>query len=173
MVENKVYLGLGTNLGKKLVNLKNAIDVLSKDCGTIEEISSIYESDPWGFKSNSNFLNMVVVLKTNLDPENLLIAIKEIESKMGREPKKGEVYESRIIDLDILYFNEKDYNFPNLKIPHPYIKERSFVYLPLLEVLNKGSKYKNELERIPDKEILKKINKSKLLSTNDVIGDDL
>lgn len=163
MVENEVYLGLGTNLGEKLKNLKNAIDVLSKECGNIESISSVYESEPWGFDSKDHFYNMVVFLKTELSPLGLLRSIKDIEKKMGRKPKKGIGYQSRLIDLDILYFNEENFIFPNLEIPHPHINDRSFVYLPLLEILKENSKYKNQLESIPQKEKLKKIDKSELL----------
>lgn len=165
MLENSVYLGLGTNLGEKLENLKKAIDVLSKECGEVEKISSIYESEPWGFESSDVFYNMVILLKTKLDPESLLTNIKGIELKMGRKPKIKEEYESRIIDLDILYFNEQKFEAKNLTIPHPHITKRPFVYLPLLELLNKNSKYSAELNEIPKRENLKKLNKSELFKT--------
>jgi 2-amino-4-hydroxy-6-hydroxymethyldihydropteridine diphosphokinase len=135
-MNHKVFLGLGTNLGNKLENLKSAINALCNiGCKKIDE-SFIYESKPWGFKSNNSFLNCVINVETDLSAHKLLNACKQIELNMGRKPKQGKGYESRIIDIDILYFDEVTINSKNLQIPHPQIKKRLFVVKPLLDVID-------------------------------------
>ena len=135
-MNHKVFLGLGSNLGSKFENLKTAINALCNfDCLKLEE-SSIYISDAWGFKSSEPFLNMVILIKTNLSPQDLLAKCKQIELDMGRKPKCGTQFESRLIDLDILYYDDLTINVENLQIPHQHIKNRLFVLKPLLEVIN-------------------------------------
>ena len=139
-MNHKAYLGLGSNLGNKLENLKSAIKVLcNSDCKKLME-SSIYVSRPWGFKSSDLFLNMVIAIETDLSPQDLLKKCKQIEKKIGRKPKKKIKYESRIIDLDILYYDDLKINIENLQIPHPRIKKRLFVLKPLLEIINNDHK---------------------------------
>ncbi|MBL56508.1 MAG: 2-amino-4-hydroxy-6-hydroxymethyldihydropteridine diphosphokinase [Flavobacteriales bacterium] len=160
-MNHQVYLGLGSNLGNKLENLKFACDALfHKDCLLLKK-SSIYQSEPWGFSSNEPFLNMAVLIETNLSAESLLQKCKRIEKKMGRKPKKGNTYESRIIDIDILYFDDLTINKNDLCIPHKHILNRLFVLKPLVEIMNKDNRdYKeliNNMLRIEKKENLIKI----------------
>lgn len=130
---NQVYLGLGTNLGDKENNLHLAIEQIKHEIGLVEKISTFYVSEPWGFKSDSKFLNAAVKISTKLNPFDLLNKTIEIEKKIGRiKNKLG--YEDRIIDIDILYFNNEIIENENLIIPHPHIKNREFVLFPLLEI---------------------------------------
>lgn len=130
---NQVYLGLGTNLGDKENNLLLAIEKIKHDLGEIEKVSSFYESEPWGFESDSHFVNAVVKVITLLNPFEVLVKIQEIEHQMGRiKSKKG--YEDRLIDIDILYYNDEIIESETLTIPHPHIKKRDFVLNPLLEI---------------------------------------
>lgn len=147
-MENEVYLGLGTNLGDRLTNLKLAINVLSKNCGEIISVSKIYETDPWGFKSENSFYNLVVAIKTNLKPDQLLAVCLETELKLGRVRSGNNGYESRIIDVDILLYDDVQINTTSLQIPHPMIAKRNFVLNPLVEVLNetKSKQYKYYLK---------------------------
>jgi len=130
---NKVFIGIGTNLGNREQNLKTAL----KEIGKIAEIkkkSRIHETKPIGYKKQNDFLNMAIEIKTNLLPTDLIIRLHEIEHKMGRirEIKNG----PRIIDLDILTYGNLKINEPHLKIPHPRMHERDFVLKPLKEISN-------------------------------------
>tara|TARA_Y100000589_G_scaffold130917_1_gene124589 strand:+ start:1716 stop:2222 length:507 start_codon:yes stop_codon:yes gene_type:complete len=129
-----VYLGLGTNLGNKLENIKNALDALKKKFGEPILVSSIYKSNAWGFKSPDSFLNLVVSYNIKLNPQQTLDVCLSIEKQLGRKEKTGNTYQSRIIDIDILIFGNLTINDCNLKIPHPFIKERLFVLEPLFEI---------------------------------------
>lgn len=129
-----VYLGLGTNLGNKQQNLNEAIQRLSLCAGNIISESAYYTSAPWGFKSENEFLNAVILLETNLSPFGLLEKTQETEREMGREAKKSASYSDRIIDIDILLYDNLVIDQPTLKIPHPFITERDFVLIPLSEI---------------------------------------
>lgn len=131
----KVLLGLGTNLGKKEQNLNHAIDMVKKEIGAVQAISSIYQTPPWGFESKEYFFNQVIAVQTVLTPSELMIAIKKIESTMGRlQREQGQGYQDRIIDLDILDYAGEVMDLEHVTIPHPKMSERSFVLLPLQEV---------------------------------------
>jgi 2-amino-4-hydroxy-6-hydroxymethyldihydropteridine diphosphokinase len=165
-MKHKVYLGLGTNLGDKFKNLKSAINALSNiGCKNFVE-SSVYISKPFGFKSNNNFLNMVIAMETDLSPLDLLKTCKQVEEEMGRKPKKRDEYVSRIIDIDILYFDELKINLKNLQIPHPSIKNRLFVLKPLVEIINEDHKDIKEL-LMSKLEIEKKDNLKKFILKKD------
>jgi len=129
-----VYLGLGTNLGEKFDNIQNALNALRQQFGEPLKVSSIYESEAWGFKSPDSFLNLVVSYNIRLNPNETLDICLSVEKKLGRKEKTGNDYESRIIDIDILFFGDLTINKSNLKIPHPLIKKRLFVLEPLLEI---------------------------------------
>jgi len=129
-----VYLGLGTNLGDKPSNLNDAVNVLSLEVGNVLRVSSFYASAPWGFKSENDFLNAVVLVETNLSPFNLLAKTQEIERNMGRSAKTVSGYEDRIIDIDILLYDKLIVDKPALKIPHHLMAKRDFVLIPLLEI---------------------------------------
>jgi 2-amino-4-hydroxy-6-hydroxymethyldihydropteridine diphosphokinase len=128
-----VFLGIGTNLGSRESNLKEAISRIEKYIGPVSEFSSVYETEPWGFQTRNQFLNMVAKVETKLIPSELLDKILEIESLMGR--KRGEKqYSSRVIDIDILLYEDLKIDEKRLKIPHPRMHERRFVMVPLCEI---------------------------------------
>ncbi len=129
-----VFLGLGSNLGNKEENLNKALVKLAEKIGEIIKCSSFYVSEPWGYQSENTFLNSVVHLKTKLLPEEVLSRINEIEKILGRTAKSSSGYADRIIDIDILLFDDLILEADNLKIPHPHIAERNFVLIPLVEI---------------------------------------
>lgn len=145
-----VYLGLGTNLGNKKKNFRDALKALFNELGEPIKVSSIYQSEPWGFKSPNFFLNIVVSYKTALSAKDLLSICKDIELKLGRKKKSIAKYESRIIDIDILLLGDLVVNEDNLVIPHPLIEERLFVLEPLLEICDqkKLNFYKSFLKKL-------------------------
>jgi len=129
-----VYLGLGTNLGDKESNLNNAVKTLEIEVGEIIRLSSFYASKPWGFESENEFLNAAVLLETKLSPSDLLSKTQEIELNLGRKAKTSKGYKDRLIDIDILLYDDLIINLATLKIPHPLMAERDFVLKPLAEI---------------------------------------
>lgn len=131
------YLGLGSNLGDKHENLNKAIRYIGKLIGEIERQSAFYDTEPWGFESKNGFLNSCVKVKTNLSPRQLLEATQSIERAMGRKEKSHNgQYHDRLIDIDILLYDNLHVKEPDLIIPHPLMEEREFVMVPLKEILN-------------------------------------
>ena len=130
------YLGLGTNLGAdKAANLRQAVDMLNEQAGHVLACSSFIESEPWGFQSDNSFVNAVVALDTPHTPHELLGITQAIERAMGRTHKSTNGnYSDRIIDIDILLYDDLIIDTPTLTIPHPLMLQREFVYKPLLEV---------------------------------------
>jgi 2-amino-4-hydroxy-6-hydroxymethyldihydropteridine diphosphokinase len=128
-----VFLGIGTNLGKRENNLDAAIKRIEENIGPVLKYSSIYETEPWGFKAENQFLNMVIMVKTNLSPFFLLEQIMNIESSLGRV-RSTERYSSRLIDIDILFYEDIIIDDQNLKIPHLLLDKRRFVLVPLCEI---------------------------------------
>ena len=129
-----VYLGLGTNLGEKERNLNDAIISLSQEVGFVIRSSTFYASKPWGFESDNDFLNAVVLVDTALTPFDVLSKTQEIEKGLGRTAKTINGYSDRLIDIDILLYDNLIIDQPTLKIPHPLIAERDFVIIPLSEI---------------------------------------
>lgn len=131
-----VYLSLGSNLGNRRRIVKDAIQMIGQKVGPVLRQSSLIETDPWGFESPNEFINACVCCHTVLSPRELLQATQQIEKVMGRTGKStnGE-YHDRIIDIDILLYNDVHIDEPDLKIPHPLMKERDFVMKPLSEIL--------------------------------------
>jgi len=129
----RVYLGLGTNLGDREKNLDQALYKIAEVIGIIVSRSSVYETEPWGFLSSDQFLNMVIGVDTNLKPSGLLGRLLMIESLLGRL-RDGKQYSSRIIDIDILLYGRQKVDTISLKIPHPRMQERKFVLVPLCEI---------------------------------------
>jgi len=128
-----VYLGIGTNLGNREENLKQAVTRIEEYIGPVLKSSSVYETAPWGFQSNDEFLNMVVQVETKLIPSGLLGRLMMIESLLGRV--RGEKrYSSRLIDIDILLYEDLIVEEESLKIPHALLHERKFVLVPLCEI---------------------------------------
>ena len=128
------YISLGSNLGSKLHNINKAVALIAEECGTINNISAFYETEPWGFESDKKFLNQVLSLTTGLTPSELLSGLLSIEKMMGRTRERSRTYTSRIIDLDILFYDQKIIREENLTIPHPQIQNRSFILVPLMEI---------------------------------------
>ena len=129
-----VYLGLGSNLGNKEQNLNDVILQLSLEVGNVIGQSSFFHSKPWGFASENEFANAVVLIETGLSPFDLLNKTQEMEKQLGRTSKTSTDYSDRIIDIDILLYDNLIIDQPTLKIPHPHIAERDFVLLPLIEI---------------------------------------
>lgn len=129
-----VYLGLGTNIGNKHKNLNDAIIALSLETGDVLAVSSFYAMKAWGFESENEFLNAVILVQTQCNPFELLEITQNIETKLGREKKTKSDYADRIIDIDILMYDNLIINDPKLKIPHPLITKRDFVLIPLTEI---------------------------------------
>jgi 2-amino-4-hydroxy-6-hydroxymethyldihydropteridine diphosphokinase len=126
-----VVLALGSNLGDRCANLHHALEEISVQVA-INKTSSIYETPPWGYLEQPVFLNQVFSGNTSLNPDELLVFIKNIEREMGRV--KNFQNGPRLIDIDILLFGEQIINSENLMIPHPRMLERGFVLLPLSEI---------------------------------------
>ncbi|MBE0669769.1 MAG: 2-amino-4-hydroxy-6-hydroxymethyldihydropteridine diphosphokinase [Anaerolineales bacterium] len=130
-MEHIVYLALGSNIGNRLANLKNAISNLTPQLN-VKKKSPVYETPPWGFKEQAAFLNQVVMAETYLEPEALLGHLKRLETALGREPsfQNG----PRLIDMDILFFDDLIIDSPPLVIPHPRLHQRAFVLVPLNDI---------------------------------------
>ena len=131
-----VYLGLGTNLGDKQKNLNDAIRMLENQVGEVEKVSSVIETEPEGFKSDNMFLNAVVKVRTALSPFELLDITQDVEKSLGRKEKSSNgIYHDRVIDIDILLYDDINISTPRLVIPHPRMAQREFVMTPLTEIL--------------------------------------
>lgn len=129
------YLGIGTNLGDRAENLTRAVALISEQVGTVLACSSFMETAPWGFTSDNHFLNAVLAVDTALSPLELLRVTQSIERELGRLHKTVDGnYSDRIIDIDILLYEDLTIVSEELTIPHPYILMRDFVYLPLGEI---------------------------------------
>ena len=138
MTETHVtYLGLGTNIGDKEANIRFALEKIQESVGDIVRQSALYVSEPWGFESENLFINAVVCVHTTLSPRQLLVATQRIERQMGRKRKSSNgVYHDRIIDIDILLYDDLHISYPDLVIPHPLMQQRDFVMIPLREIMD-------------------------------------
>ena len=132
-IQRITYLSLGTNQGNKLENLQKAIDLISEKIGHVKKVSSVYKTAAWGFESG-DFLNICIKVTTNLNPEKLLESALKIETLLGRERNDSKDYTDRIIDIDVLLFEDEVIFYQNLKVPHPRMLDRKFVLVPLAEI---------------------------------------
>jgi 2-amino-4-hydroxy-6-hydroxymethyldihydropteridine diphosphokinase len=130
----QIYLLLGGNTGDRTDYLNMARESIERDIGTVETVSALYETEPWGFDDKNLFLNQLVVASTDLEPEQALEKILKIELQLGRERIEGQ-YSSRTIDIDILFYEDRVINEKDLVIPHPRLHERRFALEPLAEVV--------------------------------------
>ena len=128
------YLGLGTNIGNKRRNLITAAALLAERVGDVLALSGFYETEPWGFESNNRFLNAAVKLNTDYSPQELLVITQQIEKELGRTEKSNGTYHVRVIDIDILLYDDEVLQTPELVLPHPLMHERKFVMEPLAEI---------------------------------------
>ncbi len=130
---NIVYLSLGSNLGDKINNLQTTINLIDSKVGDVLLISSVYKTKAEGFVGE-DFLNCCVSLRTSMEPKILIKELINIESQNGRLRSNRNIYESRSIDIDILFYEDKIINQHNLTIPHPRMNDRDFVIKPLLDI---------------------------------------
>lgn len=148
------YLGLGSNEGDRKANLKSALSMLDSAEGiSVERVSDVIETTPWGFDADMDFLNCAA--KVNLDPsvtpELLLKVCKNIEKRLGRDENiefddaGRRIYHSRTIDIDILLYGDSRIRGESLTVPHPLMKERDFVMIPLRQIADR-----NVIEAFPD-----------------------
>jgi 2-amino-4-hydroxy-6-hydroxymethyldihydropteridine diphosphokinase len=141
------YVGIGSNLGDPVGNVSRAIEALS-ELGTIVSRSSLYRTKPWGKSDQPDFVNAVVLLRTRLEPQALLVKLKSLESRLGRMP--SERWGPRIVDLDLLLYGDRVVADPNLHVPHPRLRERAFVLVPLAEI---DSRYSSARDALPASEL--------------------
>jgi len=128
------YISIGSNLGDRVINCEKAMKKL-ESFATILSTSSFYETEPWGYEDNQHYINAVLKLETPLSSYDFLYELKMIEISMGRLKKQREVvYESRIIDLDILFFDDIIIHNEKLIIPHPKLHDRQYVLIPFVEI---------------------------------------
>ncbi len=131
----RVFLSIGSNLGDRVANIQQAVSMLSLDNRIkILKTSSFYETQPWGNKNQPWFINAAMAIETVLDPEEVLSIFQNIEAKLGRKRELFKKWSERTLDIDILMYDEQIINSKNLIIPHPYMHERAFVLVPMLEV---------------------------------------
>lgn len=129
----KLYILLGGNLGDKQQVFSEARARLNQQVGTITNQSAIYETEPWGFESDDIFWNQIIEISTTFSPEEILLQTQQIERELGRI-RKATQYDSRIIDIDILFFGDQIIQTENLIVPHPRVQERKFALVPLSEI---------------------------------------
>lgn len=135
MGQHTIYLALGSNLGDKERNINTAYEKIEKSIGTIIKRSSLHKTEPWGFRSENYFLNSAVCCSTALSPYELLHETQKIEREMGRTKKSDHGrYHDRIIDIDILLYDNISMDTPQLTIPHPSMGQRDFVIAPMKEL---------------------------------------
>ena len=131
-----VYFSLGSNLGDKKQNLSTAIKLMEEQIGVLLRQSAFLETEPWGFLSDNSFVNAAICMETKLEPLEVLAETQKIEREMGRTHKSvNREYHDRIIDIDILLYDDLHINTPQLTIPHPLMEERDFVMIPLKEIM--------------------------------------
>ncbi|TDS61465.1 2-amino-4-hydroxy-6-hydroxymethyldihydropteridine diphosphokinase [Myroides indicus] len=131
--QNQIVLSLGSNEGEKLAVLKKAISLINKTIGTVVNISPVYEFPAWGFES-SPFYNCAILIHTALPAEKVIQKILESERELGRVRTEQSGYAARIIDIDIISFNQEIYNTPQLTVPHPLMQDRLFVLRPATDL---------------------------------------
>lgn len=130
-----LYLSLGSNLGDKAANLARAIEMIEARVGCVTLKSGVIETEPWGFESGNSFLNQAIGVETRLPAMEVLDITQQIERDMGRSEKSGNgTYSDRLIDIDLLLYDEQIVRNERLTIPHPLIPRRRFVLEPLAEI---------------------------------------
>lgn len=135
-VNHIAYLSLGSNVSPRKETLLKAIHLIQKEYGTDKEIliSPFYESPPWGFEADTNFINLCLGVYTSKSPHEILEINQTIEKTLGRKPKRIATYESRPIDIDILFLGDFIISQEDLTIPHPHLAQRRFVLEPLNDI---------------------------------------
>lgn len=149
---HQVFLGLGSNLGDRQMILEAAVRQIEERVGEVTHRSTLIETEPWGYASANKFLNGVIRCETTLTPRQLLDTTQSIERDLGKRPIhatdrtpqtssiKHQTYKDRPIDIDILLYDDLQVDEPGLKIPHPLMRQRDFVMIPLKEIMNQMNK---------------------------------
>ncbi|SDH51074.1 2-amino-4-hydroxy-6-hydroxymethyldihydropteridine diphosphokinase [Chitinophaga filiformis] len=130
---NKAILLIGGNLGDRTGNLQQAVEQIDKQVGKVEKISALYETAAWGHVEQPDYLNQALLVSTGMDARTLLQTVLAIEHHIGRIRRQK--WGARVIDIDIIFYNDAIINEPDLKIPHPQMQFRQFVLVPLTEII--------------------------------------
>ena len=134
-MESIAYLSIGTNLGDRIKNIDDSIELIQSEAGPLIAKSSIYTTEPVGFSAETDFLNLCISIRTELPPLALLEKLKSIEFNLGRKKKSNNgVYQSRLIDIDIVIYDDKVMATEDLTIPHERYNQRMFVLKPLAQI---------------------------------------
>lgn len=160
----KVFLSVGGNIGNKRLNFEKVYGMIDRQLGKIVQSSSIYETPPWGFQSENDFWNQVVVIETILEAEELLWRIHEIEDSFGRK-RSEERYSSRQMDIDILYYDDEFFETKTLIVPHPKLHQRKFVLVPLVEI---APNFKHPLFRLTSLQMLENCHDESIIKKIDM-----
>ncbi len=131
---HRVYVSFGSNLGDRIGSIQSALQLIGENAGKIKQISPYYENKPWGFTSPNMFINGCVEFQTTLSPFDLLKELKSAEHALGRMVNQRQGYADRIIDLDLLLFDDLVLQNETLMIPHPQMSRRLFVLRPLCDI---------------------------------------
>lgn len=163
---SKSYLGLGTNIGDRIRYINEALKILNSNPNiNITKKSKLYETKAWGYKDQADFLNMCIEIETSLNPYELLNDCQGVEKDLNRERKIR--WGPRTIDVDILFFNDIILQEENLEIPHPRIKERAFVLIPLIDLNDKL-----KIDNISINEYLKSLTTEEREEVKEFIGNE-
>ena len=163
---SKSYLGLGTNIGDRIRYINEALKILNSNPNiNITKKSKLYETKAWGYKEQADFLNMCIEIETSLNPYELLNACQGVEKDLNRERKIR--WGPRTIDVDILFFNDIILQEENLEIPHPRIKERAVVLIPLIDLNDKL-----KIDNISINEYLKSLTTEEREEVKEFIGNE-
>ena len=130
-----VVLSLGGNIGDVNQAFKDTIKLLKQELGLLELSSSIYRTKAWGVENQPDFLNQVILMQTSFSPMEVLNSCLAIEKQLGRMRVVGEKWQERVVDIDVLFYEDITIDSAKLKIPHPYLHERNFVLFPLVEII--------------------------------------
>ena len=149
----KAVIAIGSNLGNRVDNVFNAINLLNNASIKVLKISKLYETEPWGFESENWFLNAACLVNTSLSPFELLLSLQNIEKNLGRTQKTITSYSSRTIDLDIIFYENLIINTHELIIPHPRLHLRNFVLYPLNDIV---PDWQHPVLKLTVKQLLKK-----------------
>lgn len=144
---HRSYVGLGANLADAAATVLRAFDALAT-VGDVRARSSLYRTRPWGNPNQPDFVNAVALLETPLPPAELLAAVKALETRLGRVP--GERWGPRLIDLDVLTYDDLEIDLPGLRVPHRHLRERAFVLVPLAEL---DARYESLRAALPAQEV--------------------
>ncbi len=147
MTSHRAFLGIGSNLGDRLLNVERALGTL-ETLGRVLRKSSLYRTAPWGNRSQPWFLNAAILLETQLEPRVLLAGLRAVEDELGRV--RGERWGPRTIDLDLLLYDDLEIDQPDLRLPHQHMHERAFVLVPLTEI---DERFKTLRDALPASEL--------------------